>query len=441
MLGVTVMMFQPDLETLPREELEKLQLTRIQNLVSRVYANVPFYRKKFDEIGLKPEHIKTLNDVKLLPFTEKQDLRNNYPFGMFAVPREHIVRLHSSSGTTGKATVVGYTKRDLDNWADMVARCLAMAGVTPNDVLHNAYGYGLFTGGLGMHDGCERLGATVIPMSGGATKRQIQVLKDFGSTAICCTPSYGQYLYEAMQDAGLTKDDFKLRIGVFGAEPWTEAMRRDMEGKLGIKAMDIYGLSEIMGPGVAMECHDAQDGMHVMEDHFYIEIIDPITGEVLPHGEVGELVITTITKEGIPLIRYRTRDLTIIDDTPCKCSRTFHKVKRFKGRSDDMLIIRGVNVYPQQIESILMEAEGTSANYQIIVSREGTMDNIEVQVEVDEANFSDEVRKLQKIESSIQRTIKEFLGVTAKVRLVDPRTITRSEGKAVRVIDNRPKGE
>ncbi len=435
------MMFQPDLETLPREELEKLQLGRIKNLVARVYANVPFYRKKFDEIGLKPEHIKSLNDVKLLPFTEKQDLRNNYPFGMFAVPREHIVRLHSSSGTTGKATVVGYTKRDLDNWADMVARCLAMAGITQDDVLHNSYGYGLFTGGLGLHDGCERLGATVIPMSGGATKRQIQVLKDFGSTAICCTPSYGQYLYEAMQDAGLTREDFKLRVGVFGAEPWTEAMRRDMEGKLGIKAMDIYGLSEIMGPGVAMECHDAQDGMHVMEDHFYIEIIDPITGEVLPHGEVGELVITTITKEGIPLIRYRTRDLTVIDDTPCKCSRTFHKVKRFQGRSDDMLIIRGVNVYPQQIESILLEAEGTSANYQIIVSREGTMDNIEVQVEVDEANFSDEVRKLQKIESNIQKTIKEFLGVTAKVRLVDPRTITRSEGKAVRVIDNRPKGE
>ncbi len=433
------MMFQPDLETLPREELEALQLRRLQSLVSRVYANVPFYRKKLDEAGVRPEHIKKLSDIKLLPFTEKQDLRNNYPFGMFAVPREHIVRLHASSGTTGKATVVGYTKRDLSNWADMVARCLAMAGVNQDDSLHNAFGYGLFTGGLGLHNGCERLGATIIPMSGGATKRQVQILKDFGATAICCTPSYGQYLYEAINDAGLTKDDFKLKVGIFGAEPWTEAMRRDMEQKLGIKAMDIYGLSEIMGPGVSMECHNEQNGMHVMEDHFYVETINPVSGEVVPHGEQGELVITTLTKEGIPLIRYRTHDLTTIDDTPCSCSRTFNRIKRLQGRSDDMLIIRGVNVYPQHIEQILMEAEGTSAHYQIIVSREGSLDNIEVQVEIDEANFSDEVRKLQKIESSIQKSIKEFLGVSAKVRLVDPRSIKRSEGKALRVIDNRPK--
>lgn len=433
------MMFQPDVETLPREDLRKLQLSRIQNQVSKVYANVPFYRKKLDEAGIKPENIKSLEDVKTLPFTEKQDLRNNYPFGLLATPRENIVRLHSSSGTTGKATVIGYTKRDLDNWADMVARALAMAGITQSDMLHNAFGYGLFTGGLGLHDGCERLGATVVPVSGGATKRQVQILKDYGASAICCTPSYAQHLYEALLDAGYTKDDLKLKVGVFGAEPWTEAMRRDMEQKLGLKAMDIYGLSEIMGPGVAMECHNAQNGMHVMEDHFYVEIINPITGEVLPDGELGELVITTITKEGVPLLRYRTRDLTMIDATPCICGRTHRKIKRFQGRSDDMLIIRGVNVYPQHIEAILLEAEGTSANYLIIVTREGSLDNLEVQVEVDEANFSDEVRNLQKIEKGIQKTIKEFLGVTAKVRLVAPRTIKRSEGKAVRVIDERPK--
>ncbi len=433
------MMFQPELETLPKDELEKLQLSRFQYQLERVYANVPFYKKKFDEAGIKPQDIKSLSDVRHLPFTEKQDLRNNYPFGLFATPRENIVRLHSSSGTTGKATVVGYTKRDLDNWADMIARALAMAGLKPGDIMHNAFGYGLFTGGLGMHDGCERLGATVIPISGGATKRQVQVLKDYGATAICATPSYTQYLYEALLDAGYSVEDLKLRVGIFGAEPWTESMRRDMEKKLNIKAMDIYGLSEIMGPGVAMECHVAQQGMHVMEDHFYIETIDPATGEVLPYGEKGELVITTLTKEGIPLIRYRTRDLTVIDTTPCACGRTFKRLQRFQGRSDDMLIIRGVNVYPQHIEQILMEAEGTSAHYQIIVTRQGSLDNLEVQVEIDEANFSDEVRKLQKIEGSIQKTIKEFLGVSAKVRLVGPKTITRSEGKAVRVVDMRDK--
>ncbi len=432
------MIFQPELETMPREELEALQLKRLQNQLARVYANVPFYRDAFDKAGIKPQDIRSLEDIAKLPFTGKQDLRDNYPYGMFAVPREAIVRLHASSGTTGKATVVGYTKRDIENWASMIARCLGMAGVIQDDIVHNAFGYGLFTGGLGMHHGCEKFGATVVPMSGGATKRQIQILQDFGANVICCTPSYGQYLYEAMQEMGLSKDDFQLRVGIFGAEPWTEAMRKDMQEKLGIKAVDIYGLSEIMGPGVAMECHHMQNGMHVMEDHFYVETIDPQTGEVLPRGSLGELVITTLTKEGIPLIRYRTRDLTSIDTTPCTCGRTFHKLKRFQGRSDDMLIIRGVNVYPQHIEAIILEAEGTTPNYQLVITRDGSLDNLEVQVEVDEENFSDEVRKLQKIESGIQKSIKEFLGVTAKVRLVEPKSITRYEtGKAVRVLDKR----
>lgn len=430
-------MFDVEMETLPREELEALQLRRLKNLCERVYAVVPHYRKRFDACGVTPADIKTLADLRRLPFTEKQDLRDNYPYGLFAVPRENIVRIHASSGTTGKATVVGYTRRDLDNWADMVARCLAMAGANRSDFVHNAYGYGLFTGGLGAHYGAERLGATVIPVSGGGTKRQVQLMRDFGATVLTCTPSYALHLYDAGRAEGIDIRELPLRIGVFGAEPWTEAMRSDIEEKLGITALNIYGLSEIMGPGVAMECAASRQGMHIFEDHFLPEIINPQTGEPLPPGETGELVITTLTKEGIPLVRYRTRDLTRLDYTPCRCGRTHVRIGRIFGRSDDMLIIRGVNVFPSQIESILLESEGLTPHYQIVLDRENNLDVMEVRVEVSETMLSDAIKNLQRTEIRIQKIIKEFLGVSARVRLVEPNTIQRSEGKAKRVIDNR----
>ncbi|NCC23671.1 MAG: phenylacetate--CoA ligase [Deltaproteobacteria bacterium] len=424
-------------ETLPRDDLASLQLRRLRNLAERVYYNVPFYRQKFDEKGLRPEHVASLEDIRHLPFTEKQDLRNNYPYGMFAVPRDNVVRIHASSGTTGKATVVGYTQRDVDNWAELMARSFMSCGVTRQDMVHNAYGYGLFTGGLGAHYGAERLGATIIPISGGGTRRQAMLMKDFGSTVLCCTPSYSIHLHEVIETSGMRPEDLKLRIGIFGAEPWSEEMRIDIQKLFSIKAYDIYGLSEIMGPGVAIECQEAQEGLHIWEDHFYPEIIDPKTGEVLRPGEIGELVITTLTKEAIPLIRYRTRDITTLVTAPCKCGRTHHRIRRIMGRSDDMLIIRGVNVFPSQIEAILLETEGLTPHYQLIISRSGAMDNLEVRVEVDERLFSDEIKHLQRIEKKIQGNIKEFLGVTAKISLVEPRSIARSEGKAQRIVDNR----
>jgi len=431
------MIFDDDMETLPREELEALQLRRLKTLTDRVYANVPFYRKAFDDAGVRPSDIQTLADLRYLPFTEKQDLRNHYPFGLFAVPKDNVVRLHASSGTTGKATVVGYTKRDVENWATLMARSLVAAGATKRDIIHVAYGYGLFTGGLGAHYGAERLGATTIPVSGGSTKRQVVLLRDFGATVICCTPSYSLFLYETALESGIDIKDLPLRIGVFGAEPWTEEMRRDIETKLGIKAIDIYGLSEIMGPGVGIECIEAQDGAHIQEDHFLLEIIDPVTKEALPPGETGELVITTLCKEALPMIRYRTRDITSLNYTPCRCGRTFARMHRVMGRSDDMLIIRGVNVFPSQIESILLETQGLTPHYQLLVKREGNLDTLEVQVEVDEKIFSDEIKNLQRLGVKIQKHIKEFLGVTATVKLVEPRSIQRSEGKAKRIIDMR----
>lgn len=431
------MIYDVDKETLPREDMEALQLRRLKDLCERVYSRVPFYKKKFDEAGITPADIRSLSDIKYLPFTEKQDLRNHYPYGLFAVPKENIVRLHASSGTTGRATVVGYTQRDLDNWADCMARSFMAAGATRKDIIHNAYGYGLFTGGLGAHYGAERLGATVVPVSGGATRRQISLLKDFGPTVICCTPSYMVFLHETAREMGIDFKELPLRIGVFGAEPWTDEMRRDIESKTGITAVNIYGLSEVMGPGVAMECHEAQCGMHIYEDHFLPEIINPSNGEQMAPGEDGELVFTTLTKEGIPLIRYRTRDLTNLDYTPCVCGRSTVRMGRIKGRSDDMLIIRGVNVFPSQIESLLLETAGLTPHYQIIVSRQGAMDTMEVQVEVDEKMFSDEIKYLQRREREIQNNIKEFLGVTASVKLVEPQSIERSVGKAKRVIDQR----
>ena len=431
------MVYDMERETLPRDEIESIQLRRLRQLVERVYYNVPFYRRKFDEAGVKPQEVRSLSDIRRLPFTQKQDLRDNYPYGLFAVPKDQVVRVHASSGTTGKATVVGYTRRDVHNWAELMARSFATAGVTSQDTVHNAYGYGLFTGGLGAHYGAERLGATIIPISGGGTKRQVMLLRDFSPTVICCTPSYSLFLYETAEAAGIRFKDLALHTGIFGAEPWSDEMRQDIEKKLGIKALDIYGLSEIMGPGVAMECAVAQNGLHIWEDHFLPEIIDPETEEPLPPGEKGELVITTLTKEAQPLIRYRTRDITSLNFIPCACGRTHARMSRVTGRSDDMLIIRGVNVFPSQIEGILLETEGLAPHYQLIVSREGSLDKLDIKVEVTDRLFSDEIKVLQRIEGAIQKTIKEFLGVTAKVTLVEPRSITRSEGKAQRIVDLR----
>lgn len=431
------MIFNMEYETMPREALEAIQLRRLQTTVERVYANVPFYREKFREAGVTPADVKSLEDLVRLPFTTKQDLRDNYPYGMFATPMDHVVRIHSSSGTTGQATVVGYTARDVQTWAELMARSLMAGGATRNDIIHNAYGYGLFTGGLGVHYGAERLGASVIPVSGGNTKRQIMIMKDFGPTIITATPSYSLYLAEVAEEMGVSFKDLKFKFGVFGAEPWSEKMREEMERKLDLVAVDIYGLSEIMGPGVSIECHEAKKGLHVFEDHFIPEIIDPETLEPLPYGETGELVFTTITKEAFPVVRYRTRDITSLNPEPCICGRTHLRMNRVTGRSDDMLIIRGVNVFPSQIETVLMQSDGVTPHYQLVVDREGSLDALTVMVEVDESMFSDEVKQLQSTERIISKNIKEILGVSAKVKLVEPKAIARSQGKAVRVIDNR----
>ena len=431
------MIFSEEMETLPREALEALQLKRLQQTVSRVYHTVDFYKKSFDTAGIKPDDVKSLADLKRLPFTTKIDLRDNYPFGLFSVPMSQVVRIHASSGTTGKPTVVGYTKRDIDIWSTVIARSLAAAGLTSNDILHNAYGYGLFTGGLGAHYGAEKLGVSVIPMSGGNTKKQIMILQDFGPTAICCTPSYALYLAEQGEDMGIDMRKLKLRVGMFGAEPWSEEMRIQIEARLDISALNIYGLSEIIGPGVAMECIEGRNGLHVFEDHFLVETINPVTGEPVLPGETGELVFTTITKEAFPLIRYRTRDLSRLFLEPCRCGRTHARMDRLSGRSDDMLIIRGVNVFPSQIESILLTIEGLEPYYELVVDREGSLDTLEVRVEVGEKLFSDEVRTLQNIERRIGKDLKDYLGVTAKVKLVAPKSLKRFEGKSQRVIDNR----
>jgi phenylacetate-CoA ligase len=432
------MIWNQEFETLPREALESLQLKRLQATVNRVYATVPFYKKKFDETGLKPSHIKSLKDMRLLPFTVKTDLRDNYPFGLFSVPMSNVVRVHASSGTTGKPIVVGYTRRDIDTWAELMARTLTAAGIHQGDIVHNAYGYGLFTGGLGAHYGAERIGASVVPISGGNTKRQILILKDFGPTAITCTPSYALHLADVARDMGIDPArDFKLRVGCFGAEAWSENMRAQIEKTFNIDAIDIFGLTEVIGPGVSSECLEAKNGLHVFEDHFIPEIIDPDTGEPRPWGEKGELVFTSITKEAFPVIRYRTRDLTRLNPEQCVCGRTFLRMERITGRTDDMLIIRGVNVFPSQIESALLQIEGLEPHYQIIVDRKDNLDTVELQVEVNEKIFSDEVKKLEVLEKRVVHDIKEMFGVSCKCKLVEPKTIARSEGKAQRVIDKR----
>lgn len=433
------MIWNEEFETLPREALEALQLKRLKATLEKVYATVPFYKEKFDKAKFHPDKLKSLNDLKDVPFTYKQDLRDNYPFGLFAVPREQVVRIHASSGTTGKPTVVGYTKRDISMWAELMARTFSAAGVRKGDILQNAYGYGLFTGGLGAHYGAELIGVSVIPISGGNSKRQVMLMKDFGSNAISCTPSYALSLYEAAIEDGIDVKSLPLRVGIFGAEPWTNEMRKDIEEKWGIDAIDIYGLSEVIGPGVSYECIEAKNGMHINEDHFIVEIIDPETGEVLPYGEVGELVFTSITKEALPIIRYRTRDISRLIKEPCICGRTFVRMEKVTGRTDDMLIIRGVNLFPSQIESILIETKGVLPHYQIIVDRVNNLDSLEVLVEVSEDFFSDEIKVLQHLEQTIEKNIKDIIGITCKVRLVEPKTIERSEGKAKRVIDKRKK--
>ena len=430
------MIWNEYIECMDREQLTKLQSERLSTMVERLYYNVPFYRKLFQKNGIEPGDIKNVDQLRQLPFTTKQDLRDNYPFGLFAVPVADVVRLHASSGTTGKPTVVGYTRKDLDIWSEVVARTLTSAGAGKTDVLHIAYGYGLFTGGLGVHYGAEKIGATVIPMSGGNTQRQLQLMQDFGSTILACTPSYALFLAEAMAEAGMPIESFKLKAGVFGAEPWTEEMRREIESKLKIKAIDIYGLSEVIGPGVASECTD-QCGLHVFEDHFIPEIVDPKTLEVLPYGQIGELVFTCVTKEALPLLRYRTRDLSVLNAEKCSCGRTIVRMKKCLGRSDDMLIIRGVNVFPSQIETVLLEMNETRPHYLLIVDRVNNLDVLEVWVEVDGQLFSDEIRKLEGLKKKIQHNIESVLGINASVKLVEPKTIERSEGKAKRVIDKR----
>lgn len=428
--------FQEEIECMPREELKKLQDERLVWQVKRMYERVELFRNRMDEKGLKPEDIKGVDDLHKLPFSYKQDLRDYYPYGLFAEPLKNIKRIHASSGTTGKQIVVGYTEKDLDDWASCMARQIVAVGGSEEDVIQVSYGYGLFTGGLGAHGGAEKLGATVVPMSSGNTARQINTMADFGSTILCCTPSYAMYLGEAVNEAGL-RDKIQLKAGIFGAEPWTEDMRKAIEDSLGLKAYDVYGLSEIMGPGVSYEC-ECQKGMHVCEDMFIPEIIDPDTGEVLPEGSKGELVFTTITKEGFPVIRYRTRDICSLNYEKCECGRTFVRMNKPTGRSDDMLIIRGVNVFPSQIEEVLMKIGGdVTPNYQIIVGRENNTDTLDINVEMSEALFADDIKSIEKVERKIVADIRSVLGIGAKVHLVNPKTIARSEGKAKRVIDNR----
>ena len=430
-------MWQPEIETMSREELTKLQSERLVWQVKRVYERVECFRKRMDEKGLKPEDIHGIEDLHKLPFSYKQDLRDYYPYGLFAEPLKNIARVHASSGTTGKKIVVGYTKKDLSDWADCMARQFSAVGADKDSIIQIAYGYGLFTGGLGAHGGAERIEATVVPISAGNTQNQLQTMVDFESTVLCCTPSYALYLGEAVEEAGL-KDKLKLKAGIFGAEPWTEEMRKSIEEKLGIKAYDVYGLSEIMGPGVSYEC-ECQNGMHVCEDMFIPEIIDPETLEVLPWGSTGELVFTTITKEGFPIIRYRTRDICSLNPEPCKCGRTHIRMNKPRGRSDDMLIIRGVNVFPSQIEEVLLKVnDGTiTPNYQIIVDRINNNDTFDINVEMSEDMFADDVKSIEKVEKFITEELRSLLGIGAKVHLVNPKTITRSEGKAKRVIDKR----
>jgi phenylacetate-CoA ligase len=430
------MYWEPDYECMEREAIDQLQLERLQSTLNRVYLNVPFYRKKFDEIGFDPDEFGSLDDLKKLPFTTKDDLRDNYPYGMFAKPLREVVRVHASSGTTGMSTVVGYTKNDIKIWSKLVARIMTSGGVTKDDVVQIAFGYGLFTGGFGLHYGAELLGASVIPISSGHTRRQVRIMHDFKTTALVCTPSYALQVADTLMDMGINVNSLSLKYGLFGAEPWSEGMRQEIQERLKITATDNYGLSEVMGPGVAGECLERK-GLHICEDHFIFEVVDPDTLEPSPYGETGELVITTLTKEAFPVIRFRTRDLTKLIAEPCPCGRTSIRMGRVVGRSDDMIIIKGVNVFPSQIETILFEIEGTEPHYQIIIDRKGAMDEVSVLVEVSEAIFFDQMKKQRQLIELIKKRFASELGISFDVRLVESKTLERFDGKAERVIDRR----
>ncbi|HNZ10527.1 MAG TPA: phenylacetate--CoA ligase [Smithellaceae bacterium] len=430
------MIYNEEFETMPREVIKALQAKRLQQALERVYHTVGFYKKSFDKAKVKPDDIRSIADMNKLPFTTRNDMRDNYPFGLFAVPMSSVVRLHASSGTSGRSAVFGYTKRDIETWSDLIARSLVAAGITKNDIIHNAFGYGLFTGGLGLHYGAEKIGASVIPISGGDAKRQLMILQDFGPTVICSTPSYALHLAEEGQTLGIDIKALKLRVGIFGAEPWNDAIRDDIEKVFGITALNLYGLSEIIGPGIAMECMEGRHGMHIFEDHFIVETIDPQTGAVLPEGEEGELVFTTLTKEANPLIRYRTGDISRLITEPCRCGRTHVKMERVLKRSDDMLIIRGINVFPSQIAAILVDIEGLEPNYQVIIDKVGALDTLDLQVEVNDKIFSDSgsIKELQKIEKRIIKDMRDYLGISARVKLVQPNTLKKNDAK---IIDKR----
>jgi phenylacetate-CoA ligase len=430
------MFWQQESECMDRSELEQLQLERLESTLNRVYLNVPFYRKKFDAIGFNPDDLASLDDLRKLPFTAKSDLRENYPYGLFAVPLREVVRVHASSGTTGMSTVVGYTRNDIKTWSNLVGRVLTAGGVTADDVIQISFNYGLFTGAFGLHYGAERVGASVIPMSSGNTKRQIKIMQDFKTTALVSTPSYAMLIADTIREMNIDPNSLSLKWGLFGAEPWSDAMRKELERKLLIKATDNYGLSEVMGPGVAGECLQ-QNGLHVSEDHFLVEVIDPETLQPVKLGEVGELVITTLTKEAFPMIRYRTRDLTRLMPEPCPCGRTLRRMSRVMGRTDDMIIIRGVNVFPSQIETVLFAIEGTEPHYQIVIDRKGALDDATVLVEASEKIFFDEMKKQKELIDAIKKRMASELGIAVEVKLVEKKTIERFEGKAKRVIDNR----
>lgn len=436
------MIFNLEMETMAREQRQKVQLERLKNVLKRVYENVPFHRENFERAGVKPEDIRSLEDVQKLPFMKKSDLRNNYPFRLFAVKMNEVVRIHGSSGTKGKPTIVGYTKRDIENWSEMVARAICCAGGRPGDIFHNAYGYGLFTGGLGLHYGIEYMGAIAVPVSGGNTPRQITLIEDFKPRGISGTPSYILNIIEEMERLGKDPRKTSLEYGIFGAEPWTEEIRAQLEERLNIKAIDIYGLSEVMGPGISIECYEAQDGLHIAEDHFLVEIVDPQTGEVLPYGKEGELVFTSLTKEAFPVIRYRTGDISSLNPERCKCGRTTVRMARVKGRVDDMLIIRGVNVFPTEIESILLGYEQLAPHYQVVIERDGALDRFEVHCEISTKFFKyneyiSETQEMVQLTKKISRTLKNALGISIVLKIHPPYTLPRSEGKAIRVIDKR----
>lgn len=429
-------MFNPEVETMSRDEMHALQSYRLLKTVSHAYEHVAPYRAKMEAAGIAPEDIHSIDDLHKLPFTQKQDLRDNYPYGMFAIPMKDIVRIHASSGTTGKQTVVGYSRADLATWGKCAARALMAAGADNNDIIHVSYGYGMFTGGLGLHYGAETLGASVVPASTGNTARQIRMMQDFGATVLCCTPSYALYISDVLRNENIPLDSLSLKYGVFGAEPWSDNMRREIENRLHIEAHDIYGLSEVCGPGVAFDC-ECKNGLHVNEDDFYIEIVDPKTGKNLPDGESGEVVFTCISKEALPLIRYNTHDISSITHAKCECGRTLVRMNRITGRSDDMLIIRGVNVFPSQVESVLLSVGNVDPHYMIYVDRVNNLDTMEIQVEISSAQFTDHVRGLEELERKIKEKIDSVLGISAKITLVEPNTLERSQGKSKHVVDRR----